>query len=53
MGNLATGKTVRYFCLDWVRPIELEAQETGHEVQLHIEDQQITLQLRVTAIRNN
>ena len=36
-----------------VRPIEPGAQETGHEVQLHVEDQQITLRLRVTATRNN
>ena len=40
-------------CVDWLCPIEPIAQETGHEVQLHIQDQQITLRLRVTAIRNN
>ena len=41
------------FVLDWVRPIEPEAQETGHEVQLHIQDQQITLRIRVTATGDN
>ena len=42
------------FVLDWVRPIEQpEAQETGHEVQLRIQDQQITLRIRVTATRDN
>ena len=40
-------------CVDWLCPIEPVAQETGHEVQLHIQGQQITLRLRVTAIRNN
>ena len=39
--------------LDWVRPIEPRAQETGHEVQLHIQDQQITLRIRVTATGDN
>ena len=35
------------FVLDCVQPIE------PHEVQLHIQDQQITLRIRVTATRDN
>ena len=36
------------FVLDWVRPIEPEAQETGDEVEMHIQER-----IRVTATRDN
>ena len=54
MGNLATDKTVHHFCFGLgTANRAAEAQETGHEVQLRIQDQQITLRIRVTATRDN